>query len=89
MKKFLGMVMAAALVGCATTDQYDIRPDFRPAAKTGAAVQKAIDAASAAGGGCVILEKGVYPSGTIYLKSHVELHLEEGAVLLGGAHPDD
>ena len=27
MKVFLGMFMAAALVGCATTDQYDIRPD--------------------------------------------------------------
>lgn len=64
-------------------------PDFRPAAKTGAAVQAAIDAATDAGGGRVVLEKGVYPSGTIYLKSHVELHLEEGAVLLGGTRPED
>lgn len=27
MKMLLGMFMAAALVGCVTTDQYDIRPD--------------------------------------------------------------
>ena len=27
MKMLLGMFMAAALVGCAPTDQYDIRPD--------------------------------------------------------------
>ena len=30
MMKFLGMMMAAALVaGCATTDAYDIRPDAK------------------------------------------------------------
>ena len=50
---------AAVFGGCASVCG---RPDFRPAAKTGAAVQKAIDAASAAGGGCVVMEKGVYPS---------------------------
>ncbi|MBO4631684.1 MAG: hypothetical protein J5858_07150 [Lentisphaeria bacterium] len=53
--------------------------------KSGAAVQKAVDSVHAAGGGKVNLEPGVYPSGTIYLKSNVELHLEAGAVLLGSA----
>ena len=51
--------------------------------KTGAAVQRAVDAVNAAGGGVVTLEAGVYNSGTIWLKSHVELHLDAGAVLLG------
>ena len=62
--------------------------DFTPAAHTGAAIQQAIDAAHAAGGGRVALEKGVYASGTIYLKSHVELHVPEGAVILGNDTPD-
>ena len=62
--------------------------DFMPSARTGAAIQQAIDAANAAGGGRVVLEKGVYPSGTIYLKSHVELHVTEGATILGNDTPD-
>ncbi|MBO4631244.1 MAG: right-handed parallel beta-helix repeat-containing protein [Lentisphaeria bacterium] len=51
--------------------------------KTGAAIQNAINQAAAAGGGKVILGSGIYPSGTIYLRSNVELHLEAGAVILG------
>ena len=60
-----------------------------PTARTGAAIQEAIDSANAAGGGRVVLERGVYESGTLYLKSHVELHVPEGTVLLGGARPED
>ena len=64
--------------------------DFVPEAHSGAAIQKAIDAAYAAGGGRVALERGVvYPSGTLYLKSRVELNVPEGAVILGGASPAD
>ena len=64
--------------------------DFAPEAHTGAAIQKAIDAAFASGGGRVALERGVaYPSGTLYLKSRVELNVPEGTVILGGASPAD
>ena len=64
--------------------------DFVPEARTGAAIQKAIDAASAAGGGRVALERGVvYPSGTLYLKSRVELNVPEGTVILGGGRSED
>ena len=64
--------------------------DFVPDGRTGAAIQRAIDAAFAAGGGRVALERGVvYASGTIYMKSHVELNVPEGTVLLGGDSPDD
>jgi len=48
-----------------------------------AAIQKTIDAAAAAGGGTVVFPPGSYLSGSIYLKSHVTLRLEEGATLLG------
>ena len=63
--------------------------DFVPEERTGAAIQKAIDAAFAAGGGRVALEKGaVYESVTIRLKSHVELHVPDGTVILGSSNPD-
>ena len=46
------------------------------------AIQRAIDACTAAGGGTVLLPAGnTYLSGTIILKSNVELHVERGAVL--------
>ena len=64
--------------------------DFVPEARTGAAIQKAIDAAFASGGGRVALERGVvYRSGTLYLKSRVELNVPEGTVILGGGSPAD
>ena len=54
-----------------------------------AAIQAKIDAAAAKGGGRVTVGKGVHPCRTLYLKSGVELHLEEGAVILGGTKPED
>ena len=53
------------------------------------AIQAKIDAAAAKGGGRVTVGKGVHPCRTLYLKSGVELHLEEGAVILGGTKPED
>jgi polygalacturonase len=47
------------------------------------AIQSAIDFVTANGGGKVIIPQGTFVSGTIYLKSNVELHLEENATLLG------
>ncbi|MCM2293857.1 glycoside hydrolase family 28 protein [Allorhizobium sp. BGMRC 0089] len=46
-----------------------------------AAIQAAIDQLSAAGGGRVVLPSGLHLCGALRLKSHVELHLAEGAVL--------
>lgn len=57
--------------------------------KDTAALQKAIDAASAAGGGRVMLRKGTYLSGTLFLKNGVELHLAEGAVIKGSPDKED
>ena len=45
-----------------------------------AAIQSAIDAA-AKNGGRVVVPAGVFVSGTLHMKSGVELHLEKGAVL--------
>ncbi len=46
------------------------------------AINRALDAAAAAGGGVVYLPPGRYASYSIRLKSHVELYLEAGATLL-------
>lgn len=53
------------------------------------AIQKAIDAANASGGGTVSFEKGIYLSGSIELKSNVILNFEKGATLLGSTNPLD
>ncbi len=54
-----------------------------------AAIQKAIDAAGAAGGGVVEIPAGKFRSGSIFLKAGVELFLGEGAVLLGSKQIED
>jgi hypothetical protein len=48
-----------------------------------AAVRKAVDRCAEAGGGRVLIPTGTWVTGTIFLRSGVELHLEQGAVLLG------
>ncbi|MFA9438303.1 glycoside hydrolase family 28 protein [Uliginosibacterium sp. sgz301328] len=45
------------------------------------AINKAIDACSAAGGGRVVVPDGTFITGAIFLKSNVNLHLQSGAVL--------
>ena len=54
-----------------------------------AAIQKAIDACYGAGGGTVEVPPGTFLTGTISLKSNVNLHLESGAVLLGSPNIND
>lgn len=53
------------------------------------AIQGAIDACGEAGGGKVVVPAGVYLTGTLYLRSHVNLHLEQGAVLLASTNMSD
>jgi polygalacturonase len=54
-----------------------------------AAVNKAIDAASAAGGGTVLFPAGDYLSYSIHLKSGVTLHLEPGATIIAADPPGE
>ena len=54
----------------------DGRTDCAPA------LQAAVDAAAGAGGGTVLVPAGRYYAGSVLLKSHVELRLETGAVLV-------
>jgi polygalacturonase len=45
------------------------------------AINKAIDACNAAGGGTVFVPSGIYATGSVHLKSNVTLALDAGAVL--------
>lgn len=69
-----------------TTTDHDIR-EYGAAAdgKTvnTKAIQAAVDACAAVGGGRVVVPAGTFISGSIFLKSNVEFHLLPGAVLLG------
>jgi hypothetical protein len=55
-----------------------------------AAVQAAVDACTAQGGGRVVVPSGaVFKIGSVLLKDNVDLHLERGAVLDGSENPAD
>lgn len=53
------------------------------------AINAAIEACAASGGGRVDVPAGLYRSGTIWLRSNVELHLEHGSVIKGSDDMDD
>jgi hypothetical protein len=53
------------------------------------AIQAAIDACHAAGGGRVVLSQGAFLTGTIRLKSHVTLFIDAGASLVGSPNITD
>jgi polygalacturonase len=52
-------------------------------------IQKGIDYISENGGGRLVFYVGRYLTGTIYLRSNVTIHLEEGAILVGSPNPFD
>ncbi|HEU4471073.1 MAG TPA: glycosyl hydrolase family 28 protein [Flavisolibacter sp.] len=53
------------------------------------AINKAIQACHANGGGRVVIPAGVFRSGTLLMKEKVELHLEMGAVLMASTELKD
>ena len=53
------------------------------------AIQQTIDQCSKEGGGRVIVPAGMFKTGTLVLKSHVDLHLETGATLYGSTRLED
>src|ERR1044071_8529612 len=52
-------------------------------------IQKAVDQLASKGGGTLVIPKGVFLSGAIFLKPGVNLHLDEGAVLKGSTDRKD
>ena len=51
------------------------------------AIQQAVDRCAATGGGTVTVPPGTFLTTTILLKSHVNLHIQKGAVVLGSTDP--
>ncbi len=51
------------------------------------AIQALIDKIHKKGGGTIVFPKGNYLSGSLLMKSNVNLHFKEGAVLLGSTNP--
>ena len=82
----LGALTGLAFAGAAFAADFDVRAYGAKGdgvTKDASAIQAAIDACAAAKGGRVVLPAGTYLSGTVFLKSKVDLHLEKGAVLKG------
>ncbi|HYW97322.1 MAG TPA: glycoside hydrolase family 28 protein, partial [Bacteroidales bacterium] len=53
------------------------------------AIRKAIEACSAGGGGRVVVPAGEFHTGSVHLKSNVNLHLSKGARLVFSTDPED
>lgn len=53
------------------------------------AIQKAIDKCHENGGGKIIFERGIYKTGTIFLRSNVEIYLENGCKIVGSENLND
>src|SRR5688500_9465482 len=57
--------------------------------KNSEAFKKAIETCSANGGGRVVVPAGKWLTGPLYLKSNVNLHLQDNAVILFSQDPND
>jgi polygalacturonase len=83
--------LCLCLLTCHVSAKDYLITDFgaKPGANSAAAINKAIQRCSAAGGGRVVIPAGTFLSGTLVLRNNVELHLQMGATLLASAAPGD
>lgn len=76
----------------ASAEEYNIL-DFGATSDTSLlstqAIQKAINTCTEKGGGSVVIPAGSFKTGSIFLKSNVNLYLESGAVLYGSRNLGD
>ncbi len=87
MKKILALIALLLLAGCApghVRETFNVREFGASGLKAQdatKALQDAVDACAAAGGGTVLIPPGEYTSGTIRLRSHVRVYVEGGATI--------
>ena len=99
MRRELSLISAAILAVCAAAQTGGKPPkrfvisDFGAVADAKTvntkAIQAAIDKCAASGGGVVIVPKGIFLSGAIFLKQGVNLSVEKDGVLKGTTNIDD
>jgi polygalacturonase len=93
--KYIGASLVLALSACpplaaAVFSPTDYGATLSGTVNDGASLQRAIDAAFAAGGGTVVVPAGrTLMSGSVELKSNVVLDLEPGSRLLASTKPSD
>jgi polygalacturonase len=93
----LSLVIVVPMLLCQPLRAADFNVDDHGAVPDGktvctSAIQRAIDAAAAAGGGDAVVSRGPYLTGSVFLKSKVNLRIDEGGELRGvqddAAYPD-
>jgi polygalacturonase len=97
MRQFLVPLLAVAFLcvpvsvlhAANTCDPHKFGAKGDGATKDTVAIQSAIDACAAQGGGTVRLTAGTYVSAPIVLKSNITFHLDKGALLLGSPDHGD
>ena len=86
-RKFLMLV--AAVLPAMARGHIEIVAHQEPDVLCTQQLQQSIDKIHKQGGGRLTLPPGTYLTGSLMLRSGVELHLEEGATLLGSTNPYD
>jgi polygalacturonase len=81
----IGLLAANAFAAVFDVANYGAKADGKTQDRD--SINKAIDAAAAAGGGTVLFGPGTYVTGTIRLRSNITLQLERGAVIEASADP--
>lgn len=84
--------VVAPIPAAGTSSVYDVRTFGATGNGTtidSPAINKAIEAATAAGGGTVLFPAGVYASYSIRLKSNIALYLEQGSTILAASTPHE
>ncbi len=79
----LALAACGAIHAATTCNPRDFGAKGNGTIKDTAAIQSAIDACAAKGGGTVLLTAGTYLSAPVVLKSNITLQLDKGATLLG------
>lgn len=91
-KLLLGVALYILQINIVSAQTYNIR-DYGEVGDTTQVctkvIQQAIDDCHANGGGQVLIPAGLYKSGTLVLKDHVELHLAAGAYLVASSDAKD
>ena len=83
------LLVAPGTAGAATFNVRDYGASGNGSSNDTPAIQRAIDAASAAGGGTVLFPPGTYQSrNTIHLRSDITMRLDAGATLRGASNDD-